>query len=97
MQPIGVAKLKANLSRYLNHVKHGGEIVITERGLPVAKIVPLPATESHDSRRERLARAGLLQLGSGKARYRRFKVPKGSVDIGAGVLGALLADREEGR
>ncbi len=57
--------------------------MVTERGLPVAKIVPLRGTQRTDSRRERLARAGVLQLGA--------------VDVGAGVLKALLAEREEGR
>jgi prevent-host-death family protein len=97
MKTVGVAQLKAHLSQFLGHVKTGQEVVITERGLPVAKIVPLRATEARESRRERLAKAGLLQLGSGRVRASLLRPPKGPVEVGAGVLGALLAEREEGR
>jgi len=93
VKTIGVAKLKAHLSRYLDQVKHGEEVVVTERGLPVAKIVPLRGTQRTDSRRERLARAGVLQLGAGRLRGSLLKPPKGPVDVGAGVLKALLAER----
>jgi len=97
MKTIGVAKLKAHLSRYLEQVKHGEEVVVTERGLPVAKIVPLRGPDRADSRRERLARAGLLQLGTGRVRATLLKAPKGPEEVGAGVLRALLEEREHGR
>ena len=35
----GVAQLKAGLSRYLERVKAGHEVLVTDRGQPVAKIV----------------------------------------------------------
>lgn len=96
MQTVGVAKLKANLSRYLDQAKSGQEVVVTERGVPVAKLVPLRAAESRDSRRERLARAGLLQLGSGRIPRALLKPPKGP-RVGDSVLEALLEERREGR
>ena len=96
MKTIGVAELKAHLSRYLGHVKNGQEIIVTERGLPVAKIVPLRAAEGLDARRERLAKAGLLQLGSGRISPILLKPPKGP-RRGFGVLKALLEERAEGR
>ena len=37
-----VSELKAGLSKYLARVKRGEQVVITERGRPVAKLVPLP-------------------------------------------------------
>jgi prevent-host-death family protein len=97
MKTVGVAQLKANLSRYLERVRHGQEVVVTERGVPVAKIVPLVAAERAPSRREQLARTGLLQLGTGRARASLLKPPKGPVKLGAGVLKALLEERAEGR
>ncbi len=97
MKTVGVAKLKAHLSELLAHVKTGQDVVITERGQPIARIVPLRSTEAHDSRRERLARAGRLQLGSGRVRASLLRPPKGPPDVGAGVLRALLAEREDGR
>ena len=36
---VGVKEIKNNLSRYLTHVKKGEEVIITERGKPVARII----------------------------------------------------------
>ena len=35
---VGVRDLKNNLSRYLERVQHGEEIIVTERGRPVARL-----------------------------------------------------------
>ncbi len=40
MRTAGVREARQNLSALLDEVKAGGEIVITERGRPVAKLVP---------------------------------------------------------
>jgi prevent-host-death family protein len=37
---VGVRDLKNSLSRYLKRVKEGESIVVTERGRPVARILP---------------------------------------------------------
>ena len=37
----GVAQLKAGLSGYLERVKAGQEVLVTDRGRPVAKLVPI--------------------------------------------------------
>ena len=37
---VGVRELRDNLSRWLDEVKEGREIVVTERGRPVARLVP---------------------------------------------------------
>jgi prevent-host-death family protein len=96
MTKVGVAHLKAQLSRYLDAAKQGEAIVVTERGRPVAKIVPLRGADRADSRRERLSRAGLLLLGTGRLRPILRKPPKGPL-VGTGVLRALLRERAEGR
>jgi prevent-host-death family protein len=96
MKTTGIAQLKAHLSRYLDQVKGGQEVLITERGMPVAKLVPLRSEERRESRRERLARSGLLQRGRGKLRRSLLKPPAGP-PVGKGVLEALLAERREGR
>jgi prevent-host-death family protein len=102
IQP-GVAALKANLSRYLLRVKAGNEVVITERGLPVAKIVPLPACEEHNSRERRLRKAGLLIPAKGKLPAWLLEPRTTQSDetrnpgAGASVLKALVEERREGR
>jgi prevent-host-death family protein len=91
-----IAELKARLSAYLKKLKAGHEILITDRGLPVAKLVPLERKVLRNSRRARLASAGLLRLGRGRARKSLLSPPGGKLG-GKSVLAALLEEREEGR
>jgi prevent-host-death family protein len=96
MTKVGVARLKAELSRYLDVAKHGQDVIITERGRPVARLTALHGADKAGSRRERLARAGVLILGTGRLRPELRRPPKGPA-VGAGVLRALLEERSEGR
>jgi prevent-host-death family protein len=38
---VAVSALRANLSHWLDQVREGEEVVVTERGTPVARIVPV--------------------------------------------------------
>jgi prevent-host-death family protein len=40
---IGIREAKVNLSKLLKNVQKGKEIILTDRGKPVGKIVPMPA------------------------------------------------------
>jgi len=42
MSTINIQEAKTNLSRLLSRVQLGEEIVIANRGVPVAKLVPIP-------------------------------------------------------
>jgi prevent-host-death family protein len=97
MKTAGVADLKAHLSRYLERVKAGQEVTITERGLPVAKLVPFERAGQARSRRDRLVRAGLLLPGRGKVRAQLLKPPVGDPALGRSVLEALVEERREDR
>jgi prevent-host-death family protein len=88
-----VAQLKARLSEYLRQVKEGSEVVITERGIPVARLVPLAPDEQRATREERLIRSGALRPAPGPRRpLGDPKVKRGS---GRAALDALIADRGE--
>lgn len=88
-----VVQLKSRLSEYLRIVKAGHEVVITERGVPVARVVPLDEAERKSTRRARLARAGVLKAGRGKLPKWFLRPPVGAP---SGVVDALLAERHEG-
>jgi prevent-host-death family protein len=45
MRTVNVAELKNRLSAYLRRVRAGEEILIRDRNLPVAKLVPLSGAE----------------------------------------------------
>jgi prevent-host-death family protein len=89
-----VAQMKAKLSEYLRQVKSGGEVVITERGVPVARLVPLESDERRATREERLIRASILRPAQGPRK--KLGMPKIREGAGAAVLEALLAERDEG-
>ena len=40
---VGVRELRQNLSKYLDHVKAGEDLVVTEHGREVARLVPANA------------------------------------------------------
>jgi prevent-host-death family protein len=42
---LGIREVKANLSSLLKKVKEGQEIIITDRGKPIGKIVPFPVKD----------------------------------------------------
>lgn len=37
---VGIRELKAQLSRYIQHVRAGETVIITDRGKPIGRIVP---------------------------------------------------------
>jgi prevent-host-death family protein len=96
MKIAAVSKLKAHLSEYLNQVKAGSEIIITDRGKPVARLVPVSRVRTMRESLATMERQGLIKLGSGK-------LPKGfwtmsrPEDPDGLVLKALLEERGEGR
>jgi prevent-host-death family protein len=91
-----IAEVKARLSEYVRRVKAGGEVVITERGVPVARLTGLETAERRATRRDRLARSGAIKPGRGRVR-RVLQTPPAGDAVGAEVLSALLAERGEGR
>lgn len=42
---VGVTELRGQLSALLERVRNGDEIVVTERGLPVARLVPVASVD----------------------------------------------------
>src|SRR3989442_11300681 len=96
MKPAAVSKLKAGLSEYLARVKAGEEVIVTERGKPIAKIVPFGGNEAEiPAHLLEKARAGLIRLGSGKLPKGFWKMPRPAVPGGAGEK-AVLEERERG-
>lgn len=94
---IGVAELKARLSAYLDKVKAGEELLITEHGRPVARLVPVRgADEVRDARAQRLMRAGTLAPPRGPMPRALLRRPSGRAGAGE-VLDALLDEREDWR
>jgi prevent-host-death family protein len=92
-----VSELKALLSKYLSKVKAGEEVVVTDRGRPIAKIVPIKRAEMEISTHLlTLERAGLARIGKSSLPASFWSLPRPRDKKGA-ALKALLNEREEGR
>jgi len=97
MKSATVSKLKATLSEYLARVKAGKEVLVTERGKPIAKIIPLaPVNSTTSPNLLELARAGLVRIGTGRL-PRGFWVMPRPTDAKGKALKALLKERAEER
>jgi len=49
LKSIGVRELRQHASRYLREVERGGAIEVTDRGRPVARLVPIPRSNRVDA------------------------------------------------
>jgi prevent-host-death family protein len=94
MVTVGVAELKAKLSEYLARVRAGEEVVVTDRGRPIARIGPAHAVE--DEHLAELERAGLVKIGTGISEE-FLNAPRPRPAAGGSLLEALLEERREGR
>lgn len=65
IETASVAEVKARSSKYLALVRLGGEVVVTNRGVPVARLTGLAGDAAVDARTARLLRAGYAAGGSG--------------------------------
>ena len=96
MKTAAVAKLKASLSEYLLKVKGGEEVIITERGRPIARIVPMVPSEGMPEQLKEMEKNGLISSGTGKLPQDFWDLPRPKDPKGL-VLNALLEERQEGR
>jgi len=53
---VGVAAFRADLKKWLDLVRSGEEVVVTDRGVPIARVMPVGET----ARLEKLTREGLV-------------------------------------
>ena len=96
MRSVNVARLKDQLSKYLTFAKSGEEVLIRDRNLPVAKLVPFSA-ESADEQELTLVAAGKLRLPAVRLDVKALlKIPTGRV-AGNKAIQAVASDREEQR
>ena len=56
-----ISDLKARLSRYLDIVRAGEDVIVTDRGRPIARIIPIADRQEEKARLETLTRTGQLR------------------------------------
>jgi prevent-host-death family protein len=63
---VAISDLRAHLSDYLDRVREGDEVVITDRGVPIARLLGLTTTATL----ERLAADGVIARAAAAPRPR---------------------------
>jgi len=96
MKRTSIATLKARLSEYLDAVKSGEEVIVTDRGKPIARLSPVAGRDRIDSRMADLVRTGHVRLPVGPLPKDFWTLPRPKDPEGR-VLAALLEERAEAR
>ena len=97
MKTAKVSELKASISEYLSKVKAGEEVLVTDRGKPIAKIIPLKRGDIEiPAHLLTLEKAGLVRIGAGRLPADFWNMPRPKDKKGR-ALNALLREWEEGR
>jgi prevent-host-death family protein len=97
MRTASIAQLQATLHACMAWVKAGEEVVVTERGTPIAKIVPLVGhSGTLPTSLAALEQAGLVMQGSGRVPDEVWTLPRPQDAEGLGRH-ALGEERETGR
>lgn len=89
MSTVGVKELKNRLTQYLRLTKQGEEVVVTERGRPIALIQPIRAAEkaiSLEAKLARLAAQGRVTLPTHRPLKRVRRVRASGVPISKTIL-----------
>jgi prevent-host-death family protein len=82
---VGIRELKNGLSKYIERVRAGEEVIVTDRGRPVARLSSLDAV---DDRLAELVAAGLVRAPDTRKRH----IPDHRI-TGRGPLSDLVAEQ----
>jgi len=100
MKTASISEAKNGLSALLDQVKAGESVLITDRGIPVARIEPVSEADDPDGWLLRLERKGLIRRGTGmppdELLRRMREIPLTKLAEGMSLVDAVLEERESG-
>ena len=89
---MGLREANQNFSRLMKAVKQGKEVLLTERGKPLAVIRPVDQSDNASAAVQRMESAGLLRAASKQQRLPRW-TPRAM--RGVSLSRTISADRDE--
>ena len=95
MKTASVAELKARLSEFLAFAKRGEDVIVTDRGRPVARLTGLVGVDHQSERLQQAIRDGVIRPPTAPLPPDFWKRPRPKDPEGR-ALQALLEEREEG-
>jgi prevent-host-death family protein len=97
MKTATITEIKNGLSAVIDRVRAGETVVVTDRGIPVARIEPVHGHAVPGARRARLERAGLLRTGTRPLPAAFVGTRRPTLAPGASAVQAVLDERRESR
>ena len=95
MQTTTVSQLETSLREYLRQVKAGEEVVITEQGRPIARLLPIARPVPFPEHLKDMEQKDLLKRGERPLPVDFWELPR-PADPHAAVRSTVLRDREQG-
>ena len=92
MSTVGIKELKNRLTEYLRRTKRGEEVIVTERGKPIAVIQPIGSVEHLQTLEAKLAKLAAQGIVTLPRRRPRKKIRRVTAS-GSPVSEAILAER----
>lgn len=87
---VGTRELKTRLGRYIEQVRRGATLVVTQRGEPVAELRPIDRPADERSRLEALRALGIVTRRS-NVRFAKFR----PIRIAGPGLSRAVVDRAD--
>lgn len=97
MMKASISILKAQLSQFLDAVKSGEEVIVTDRGRPVARLVGLELESAPEGRAAKLVREGRMRAPDTPGSSAALDWDDLPGDPQGRSLAFLLEEREQGR
>ena len=95
MTRASISDLKARLSAYLDIVRQGEEVLVTDRGRLIARLTPIRGDAREEGRRDLLLRSGRLRAPSAPLPADFWERPR-PADPAGRSLAVLIEERSEG-
>jgi len=96
MKTATITEAKNGLSALIDRVRAGETVVITDRGVPVARLEAMAAHPDPDGRLARLERAGIIRRGVAPPPLDLIAQPAPRLRRGASLVEAVLEERRTG-
>lgn len=84
MMRVNIAKFKSHLSYFLNRVRNGEQVIVTDRKTPIAQVIPYGGT---------LEKLTIIPAKQSPRMLKKLKIPP--APPGTDSLKALLEDRAD--
>ena len=97
MKKATITEVKNGLSALIDRVRSGETILVTDRGIAVARIEPVTSHPDQTDRLQRLERAGIVRRGTKPPPVDRLRRPGPKLRKGASAVDVLLEERRSGR